>query len=63
MIHLVLAQLSIDIPENQESELVHLRICFPLKIYLQAYNVDGLPSETDDEIAEKILDFVIGEER
>nr|DAI80312.1 MAG TPA: hypothetical protein [Caudoviricetes sp.]DAQ93923.1 MAG TPA: hypothetical protein [Caudoviricetes sp.] len=34
-----------------------------LKSAMKAYNVDGLPSETDDEIAEKILDFVIGEER
>lgn len=34
-----------------------------LKSAMKAYNVDGLPSETDDEIAEEILDFVIGEER
>lgn len=34
-----------------------------LKLAMKAYCVDGLPSETDDEIAGKILDFVIGEER
>lgn len=34
-----------------------------LKSALESYNYCGMPFESEEEIAEKILDFLIGEEK